>query len=208
MAIASMASGVMDMMGQQAAQEKQKQSYDEWFARQEKNRAEQSKKQEQARQLAEQARAQTVEDASGENVAKVQGDEAARLAGELRNASSLTADSGGGGTAGIDTSIADKYLLSGQPTSSDGNETFSTDLAANLNQASREAKERIGHLATAQSYGGSSQGFDRYLADIFQRSGQEIDRRNEGRRGDLAVYGIQQAVEPVQWSYTPGLRIG
>lgn len=212
MAIASMASGLADMAGQQSAQAQQKKSYDEWFAQQEKNRIEQSKKQEDARQLAEQARQQTVEDVSGTNVAKAQSDTAARLASEWSQGTPLTADAAHGGVdPGTTTSIADKYLLSGQPrsTSTDPNDqVFTSDLAAKLNAASKDAKQRIANLANVSSYNDATGGVNSLFRNMFQRSAGMIDKENEFRRGNLAVYGIQQAVQPVQWSYTPGLRIG
>ena len=40
------------------------------------------------------------------------------------------------------------------------------------------------------------------MSRAFQRSGQGIDLANEKRRGDLSVYGIQQAVDPLQYTYT------
>lgn len=208
MAIASMASGVANFMGQQDAQNKQKQAYDEWFAMQEKNRLEQNKKQEESRKLAEAAQQQGVQGVSGEAQAKTQGAEADRLTGYLAGQTPLTADPAPGSpTAGTDTSIADKYMLSSQRIGS-GDPTFHADLASKLNAAARDAKSRIAALATASSYGGSSHGLDNYVADMFQKSGMTIDQMNERRRGDLSVYGVQQAVNPVQWSFTPGPSIG
>jgi hypothetical protein len=209
MAVASMASGIADFAGQSSAQAKQKQSYDEWFAQQEKNRVEQGKQQEHARQLADQARAQTVNDVSGPVAAQAQGAEADRLAAELRSSSPLTADApaaGDPGAAGVTTSAADPYLLS--PSQGENSDAFKSDLASKIHTASLAAKERIKNMAAVGSYTNSSQGLDRYFSKMFQRSGQGIDLQNEKRRGDLAVYGIQQAVQPVAWSYTPGLRIG
>jgi hypothetical protein len=201
MAVASMASGIADFAGQSSAQAKQKQSYDEWFAMQEKNRIEQNAKQEANRKMAEAAQQQGVTDVSATAQKAAQGAEATRLTGYLDERSPLTAAT----TPGDTTSIADKYLLSGQSLNSDP--TFRTDLAAKLNAAAKEAKGRIAALATASSYGGSAGGLDNYVADSFAKSGMTIDKFNERRRGDLAVYGTQQAVNPVQWSYTPGLKI-
>lgn len=204
MAVASMASGVADFMGQSGAQAKQKQAYDEWFAMQEKNRIEQNRKQEQSRQLAEAAQQQGLQGVSGTAQKAAQGAEQAKVTDYLEGRSPLTADATP--TAGDTTSIADKYLLSGQNLNTDP--TFRTDLASKLNAAAKEAKGRIAALATASSYGGSPGGLDNYVANRFQTAGMTIDEQNEKRRGDLAVYGVQQAVNPVQWSYTPGLKIG
>lgn len=205
MAVASMASGLADFAGQQDAQAKQKQSYDEWFATQEKNRAEQNAKQEASRKLAEQAQQQGLAGVSADAQKLAQGKEQDRLTSYLDERTPLTADTGSP-TPGADTSIADKYLLSGQGRS--GDPTFTSDLAAKIHGASREAKDRIAALAGASSYGGSLNGLDNTVADRFQKSGLAIDKFNERRRGDLAVYGTQQAVNPIQWSYTPGLKIG
>jgi hypothetical protein len=207
MAIASMASGLADFAGQQSAQAKQKQSYDEWFAMQEKNRKDQNAKQEQSRQQAEAAQQAAVQGVSAGAQTAAQGAEANRLNDYLSNQTPLTATPASGTpTAGTDTSIADKYMLSSQRLSDDP--TFHADLAGKLNAAAQEAKKRIAALATVSSYNGSSGGLDNYVADIFGKSGLTIDQMNERRRGDLAVYGTQQAVNPVQWSYTPGLKIG
>ena len=52
------------------------------------------------------------------------------------------------------------------------------------------------------SYGGSYGGLDNTVSSAFQKSGQGIDLANEKRKGDLSVYGIQQAVNPLQYTYT------
>jgi len=210
MAIASMASGIADVMGQASAQAKQKQAYDEWFAMQEKNRIEQQKKQEESRKLAEAARQQGVEAISAESQKAAQDREAARLSGYLTKAGGpLTqVDPAAAGpapdTAGVNTSIADKFLLAGQQT---GDQVFKSDLAAKLNKAASEARARIGALATASSFGPSRGGLDNFTADMFQKAAMTIDEANEFRRGNLAVYGIQQAVNPVTYTYTPGIRL-
>jgi hypothetical protein len=208
MAIASMASGIADFMGQQNAQAKQKKSYDEWFLQQQKNRKEQNEKQEASRKLAEAARDQALQQVGAEGQKQAQSTEEDRLTNALmQQGSTLTSDPAAASNpvAGVDTSIADQYLLSGQQS---GDEVFKSDLAAGINRASQEAKNRIAALAGAQSRFGSSGGLDRYVRNIFQKSGEKIDEENQYRVGDLAVYGVQQDVDPVQWSYTPGLRIG
>jgi hypothetical protein len=43
---------------------------------------------------------------------------------------------------------------------------------------------------------------------MFGEAGGAIDLANEKRRGDLAVYGTQQAVNPVTYTYHPGIKIG
>lgn len=203
MAIASMASGVADVMGQASAQAKQKQSYDEWFAMQEKNRAEQNKKQEESRKLAEAAREQALAGVSAPSQAKAQDAEQARLDAYLQSQSGPLLDKTPTG-AGETTSVADKFLLAGQQS---GDDVFKSDLAAKINQAARDARGRIAALATAGSFGNSSGGLDNFTTDIFQKGAQTIDMANEFRRGDLAVYGTQQAVNPVTWTYTPGIRL-
>jgi hypothetical protein len=210
MAIASMASGVADFMGQQNAQALQKKSYDEWFLQQEKNRKEQNEKQEASRKLAENAQAQAVQQVGAEGQEKAQDVEAARLQQVLMDqGSSLTRGAGPNSSepvAGLDTSIADASLAGQGPGQTD--QVFQTAMGAGINKAARDARERIASLANAQSYSGSSQDLNAWVRKALTTSGSEIDHRNENRRGDLAVYGVQQDVDPVQWSYTPGLRIG
>jgi hypothetical protein len=210
MAIASMASGVADVFGQMGAQKKQDEAYAVWAEQQKKSREDANRRQEASRNAAELARTQGVDAVSATGQTAAQDAESARLSNYLLDKSGdLTSDDSTStlaGNAGGDVlePVADKFLLAGQGSGSD---TFKTDLAAKINNAAASARQRIKALATVSSYGPSFGGLDNYTAAAFQKSGGGIDRFNEYRRGDLGVYDTERAINPVQWSYTPGIRI-
>jgi hypothetical protein len=193
--VAGIAGQAANMMGQSAAQNKQKQAYDEWAANQQKIRQEQQVQQEQERQKADAARVQGLDAVSADAQKQNQASEQARLTSYLQGQTQQATPQPSSAT-----SVADKTLLSGQQS---GDATFKADLAGKINQASADAKQRIAALAGVSSYGGSSGGLDITNKLAFQNAGMGIDEANDFRKGDLATYNIQRAVDPVQWSYSP-----
>ena len=185
-----------------AAASQQKQAYDEWAANQSKLRAEQNAKQEQDRQIAEKAQTQGLQDVSAGNQKTEQQTEQDRLTAYLQGQDQTATPQP---SAGVLTPASDKTILSGQQ---GGDQTFQKDLATKLNAASADAKQRIAALATVSSYGPSSGGLDVKNALAFQKSGTGIDMANDFRRGDLSAYGVQRAVDPLQYQYTPSPLAG
>jgi hypothetical protein len=93
----------------------------------------------------------------------------------------------------------DKGMLSGQQY---GGDVFQSDLAKKLSDAAASAKQRIGALATVGSYGGSFGGLGTINPINQAASGAGIDLQNEKRRGSLAAYGTERAVDPQQIAYS------
>jgi hypothetical protein len=199
-----MVSGVADVFGQMNAQKMQEDAYNKWFDTQQKHRKEANLKQEQSRQQAENAQAQGLEGVSGMEQKAQQQTEEDRLAAEMTKDRALTSEPAPAGPGDPAVPVSDKFLLSGQGAGSD---LFKSDLAGKISMAAQEAKRRIKALATVSSYGPSFGGLDNYTAAAFQKSGGDIDRFNEFRRGDLAVYGTERAIDPLHITYTPGIRI-
>jgi len=96
------------------------------------------------------------------------------------------------------TSIADAALTGQQS----GGEVFQSDLAKKISDATASAKQRIGALATAQSYGGSSGGLGTVNPINQAKAGAGIDAANDKRRGSMGAYGVEQAVSPVDIQYS------
>lgn len=194
--VAGAAGSLISSAGAAAAANKQKQAYEQWAQEQHANRVAAQAKDEQDRQMAEAARQQGLQDVGADKQKSVQASEEERLKQYLSGSSSQPADQAAGATPA--TSVTDRYLASSN------DPQFKADLASRIDKANAEAKQRTDALAAVSSYGGSSQGLDRYTADAFQRSGQGIDLANEFRRGDLGAYRTAQAVDPLQYTYTPG----
>jgi hypothetical protein len=90
-------------------------------------------------------------------------------------------------------------MLSGQQS---GGDVFQADAARQLADAASSAKQRIGAMATAASYGNSGSGLGTINPIAQQRAGQGIDWANNMRKGSLAAYGVEQAVDPKQVTYS------
>lgn len=135
-----------------------------------------------------------MQDVSATNQKTVQQQEQDRLTAYLQGDPNSPASN----ETAAPTAVSDA-ALSGQQ---GGDETFRNDLTTKLNKASTDAKARIAALAAVGSYGGSSGGLDVSNANAFQRAGEGIDLGNEFRKGDLSVYQTQQAVNPLQYTYT------
>ena len=196
--VAGLAGTAANTMGQMSAAKRQEDAYNQWVAQQEKNRQAAAAKDEQDRQMADAARAQGLQDVSATNQTTEQQAEQARLTGYLQG--NQPASTTTNPNPLVPTSVADA-ALSGQK--QDADSTFQSDLSAKLNKASSDAKQRIAALATVGSYGGSSGGLDVSNALNFAKAGQGIDLANEFRKGNLSVYGIQQAANPLQYQYNP-----
>lgn len=224
MGIASMATGLMDAFGQQDAWKKQEEEYDIWAKMQDKNRTEENARQEKFRMRAEDARNRGVQQLSGGSQRRQQVGEENRLANYINSNVDLTRDFPGGGSdigadessatlaggAGSDdltTSVADKYLLAGQGDVAKNDTRFMSDLAGKLSGAAKEARTRIGNMATLGSYGGSSGGLDQYSDDALMRSGMSIEQINNLRNGSMQVYGVKQKVDPKHIVYQQGIRL-
>lgn len=194
--VAGVAGSAVNSLGAMGAQKKQQREVQQWQQQQRQNRQNEQARQESMRQEAEAAQQKGVEDVSGTAQTKRQADEEARLAQYLQgqgDASTETPD------PGAPVSASD-VALSGQAT---GDKNFKTELASKINDASRSAKQRIGALARVSSFGESFGGLGTTNPLLQQAAGSAIDAQNEFRRGSLGAYNVEQAVDPVQVTYTP-----
>jgi len=193
--VAGLAGKAVDYFGEQSAAADQKKAYDEWAAQQSANRRKAAALDEQNRQQADVARAQGLQDVSAESQKTAQSAEQDRLTSYLQGSQEAAASNMSDATP---TAISDTRL-SGQQ---GGDATFQSDLSSKLGQANVDAKKRVAALAAVGSYGGSFGGLDNTVSQAFQKSGQGIDLANDFRRGNMAVYGTEQAVNPLTYTYT------
>lgn len=194
---ASLGSGLMQMQQTSALQSAQQNANDQWVAYQTQIHRQQALAQDQARNQANAAREQTLQNFTPENQQQLQQTEAQRLNTLYTN------PSGAAGTPSTDTSVAANDLLSGE---SSGNKQFMTSLTNQVNQATSQARGRIAALATAGSYGGSFGGLGTVDPIAFQQGGNAINLQNAIRQSNLQTYGVQQQVQPIQ--YTTGPNFG
>ena len=193
--VAGLAGSAVSSIQQSNAADQQKKAYDDWAAQQHQNRVAAAAKDEQDRQMASTAQQQGLQDVSAKSQGDAQTAEQARLNSYLQgqqpastetNAPTASSDASLGGAAGASDKI------------------FQNDLSAKLDKASADSKQRIAALATVGSYGGSFGGLDNTVSKAFSNAGGGIDEANDFRKGDMAVYGTQQAVNPLQYTYNPG----
>lgn len=182
---------VANSVGQMNAANKQEQEYDKWVDYQKRIREQENQRQEEFRQKAETARAQGVEDISAQNQTKEQADEAARLA-------DLYSEQGAVTPTAVPIAAADAALAGQQGASGE----FHEDLARRLADATRSAKDRIGALAAVSSFGNSFGGLGTVNPINQAKAGSVIDQFNEERRGSLAAYNTEAALQPKQISYS------
>jgi hypothetical protein len=190
--VAGLAGSGMSALSSMNAQKKQKQEIEAWQRKQAMNREAQQVRQEQLRGQAEAARQQGVQAVGAENQKKVQAEEEARLTKYLQGqgeAAQATPEAGAAPVSGAD------LLKTAGVT---GDKEITNDLAYKLNQATKGAQQRLQALAGVSSYGGSSGGLGTVNPLAQQASGQGIDLANNMRKGELAVYDLQQGINPVQ----------
>ena len=191
--VAGLAGTAVSAVQQSNAAEEQKKAYDDWAAQQHANRVAAAQKDEQDRQQADAARTQGLQDVSADTQKTDQAAEADRLTQYLQ-----------GNAPASTTTPSPAVSVSDQLSGATGDKIFQDDLSSKLDQASADSKKRIAALATVGSYGGSFGGLDNTVSQAFTKSGQGIDEANDFRKGDMAVYGTQQAVNPLQYTFTPG----
>jgi hypothetical protein len=185
----------MNAIGASNAQRKQKQEYQNWVAQQRQFREQENIRQEDQRKQAEAAQQAALGQVGAQGQTDTQTAEEARLKGQL------TTDTGVDAQAkAAPTSVADKSIASPQAAA---DTALKGDLARKMNEATADVRQRIKSLARVSSYGGSFGGLQNTNAEALGRSGSEIDRANEFRRGSLAAYGLEKSIDPVQVTYTP-----
>lgn len=107
----------------------------------------------------------------------------------------------GAGTGQDPNAAPSNLLLSGEGS---GNSTFMGNLTQQVNRATSAARQRIAALATAGSYGGSFGGLGTTVPIAFAQGGNAINLENAIRQGDLKTYGVEQQVQPINYTIGPG----
>ena len=195
--VAGLAGSAVSSIQQSNAADQQKKAYDDWAAQQHANRVAAAAKDEQDRQQASTAQQQGLQDVSADSQKTAQQAEQDRLNSYLQGQQPASTESNPQPT----TATSDASLGGvGQA----GDKIFQNDLSAKLDKASADSKSRIAALAAVGSYGGSFGGLDNTVSKAFSNAGQGIDEANDFRKGDMAVYGTQQNVNPLQYTYNPG----
>ena len=162
-----------------------------WIAYQKQIHDQQALAEQQAREKATSAQQSTLNKISPEAQANTQTTEQQRL-NSLYNKAGGSAPGGSGGAS---------VLLSGENT---GNQSTINSITSQVNQATSQARQRIAALATAGSYGGSFGGLGTTVPIELARGGNAINLQNAIRQGDLKTYGVEQQVQPVQYTLGPG----
>jgi len=194
-AVASAGAGLYE--GQQAQagyadlQNKQNQANADWVAYQTKIHQQQVANEDAAREQATAAQQGTLSKVSAPAQEAEQGAEQQRL---------QTMYSKPGATA-QDPSNPSGMLLSGEQ---GGNQTSIDSITSQINQATAQARSRIAALATANSYGGSFGGLGTTVPIQFAQGGNDINYQNAIRQGNLKTYGVQQQVQPLNYTLGPG----
>ena len=184
--------------GQQAAAgeadlvNKQNKANADWVAYQTKIHNDQAQAEEAQRSKATTAQQTTLGKVGPDAQAAAQSAEQARLTG-------LYSKPGAGQAQ--DTSDPRNLLLSGEGT---GNRNFMSGLTSQINNATSQARQRIAALATAGSYGGSFGGLGTTVPIAFAQGGNDINLANSIRQGNLKTYGVEQQVQPLQYTLGPG----
>lgn len=195
--VASAGAGLYE--GQQAQagyadlQNKQNQANADWVAYQTRIHQQQVAQEDAAREKATGVQQSTLNKVSAPQQEAEQGAEQQRL-NTLYNKPTGTA---------TDASNPQNLLLSGE---NSGNQTFMNSLTSQVNQATAQARSRIQALATANSYGGSFGGLGTTVPIQFAQGGNDINELNAVRQGNLKTYGVQQQVQPLNYTIGPGTQ--
>lgn len=179
-------------MAASSAERKQADNVRAWQQKQAQFRKAEMQRQEEFRRGAELERQKGLREIDAEGQQKRQAEEETRLAETLQSDAPPTEGSEG-------VSEADKALALGRETSGPD---LKSDLAKKINDVSKEAKARVAAMARIGSFGESFGGLGTTNPLVQQATGNAIDRQNEFRRGSLAAYNSERAIDPVQVTAT------
>jgi hypothetical protein len=195
---AGLAGGMMDLQGRQKAHQKQKQALHDWYMQQHMFRLQERQRQENMRNGADTSRLNTL---YGDVSNIAQKGTALQEASRLENVYSQGTSAAASAPSASDAAIragSQAGVLTGQ---SGGGSQFTSDLARRLNNAASHTRDMIKGQATVGSYGNSLGGLGTVVPLAFARSAADINMFNNFRKGSLAAYGVEKAIEPEQISY-------
>jgi hypothetical protein len=185
----SIGSQVMQMQAQQDVMQKQQAANDEWLAYQRFKSRQHDATQEAMRAKADASRTKTLGELGGEPTRVAQEGEQARLEENMAPTVNEV-------PAGF-KSVGDQLLGT-------AGGRIEQHYADALTNATREARQRMQDLAVVQSTTGSQFGMANRANSLLGQSQDDIKLQNDMRQGDLAVWGVQKAVEPVKYSIGSG----
>lgn len=186
-AIGAIGSALYSYSVQEDVMSKQHEANQAWIAYQRRKGQEEWARQEEARRRADISREDTLNKLKPEEQKKAQGEEQQRLQQDITPQDLLDEH----------PQLLQDKLLSGQKGASP---IIQQDIADKITQASRDARARIANLATIQSYGGSQFGLQNRAQDLFNASSADINLQGNIRRGSLAAYNVEKAVEPERFT--------
>lgn len=175
-----------------ATRDAQNQANANWVAYQTRIHQEQAAAEDMERQKATAAQQATLQKVGPQAQEATQQTEQQRL-NALYGKPGASAAAGGAGVQGT--------LLSGEQS---GDKSFMDSLTTQVNNATAQARQRIAALATASSYGGSFGGLGTTVPIAFAQGGNDINLANAIRQGNLKTYGVQQQVQPINYTVGPG----
>jgi hypothetical protein len=184
----SIGSQVMQMQAQQDVMRKQQQANDEWLAYQRFKSRQHDVAQENMRAQADASRKQTLGELEGPKQEAAQVEEQGRREEEFMP----TAEAPEGFK-----SIGNQLL-------GEGSGRIQQHYADALTTATRDARQRMQNLAVVQSTTGSQFGLANRANSLLGESQDDIKLQNNLRQGDLVVWGVQKAVEPIKYSIGSG----
>jgi hypothetical protein len=187
---ASLAAGASQQSANEDLANKQNQANADWVAYQTRIHQQQAAAEDLARGKAESARQDTL----GKVTAPAQ--EATQATEQERLNTLYNAPQGTKNPADTDPS---SLALSGESTGPQ-NASFTSSLTSQVNAATAAARQRISALATAGSYGGSFGGLGTVVPQTFAQGGNQIQLQNDIRQGNLKTYGVEQQVQPLQYT--------
>lgn len=190
----AIAGGMKAAGDQQAVIDAQNNANAQWVAYQTQIHQQQTAEENKRRQLAENARQDTLQKVSPDAYKQVQETEQQRL-----NNLYLAP-----GPQTHDPNVTASVALSGQ--SSDPSTISGSDLAKQVSAASSQARQRIAALATANSFGGSTYGAGTEIPIRFAQGGNQINLEGNIRNADLQTYRTEQQVEPEHFTIGPGTQ--
>jgi hypothetical protein len=185
---------LMQLQRNSDVQAEQTAANQQWVNYQNQIHTQQAQEQDQARNAANAARVQTLNNVSPQNLETEQGNEQSRLNTAYTSSVPNTAD----------PNAVASLALSGQNT---GDKPFMTSLTNQVNQATSQARGRIAALATANSYGGSQFGLGTQVPITFQQGANAINLQNARRQSDISTYGVQQQVQPLNYVLGPNYNL-
>jgi hypothetical protein len=195
---AGLAGGLMDLQGRKKAHQKQQEALHKWYAMQNAFRMQERQRQEDLRNGADTSRLNTlygdVSNIAQKNTLMQEGD---RLNDAYAQGTSASSSAPSASDAAIRAG-SQAGTLTGQ---GGGDQQFTSDLARRLNNATANTRDLIRGMATVGAYGNSMGGLGTVVPLAFARSAADINMFNNFRKGSLAAYGVEKAIEPEQIYY-------